>query len=311
MSSTDDFRMLNSYLIKNNIPFHTYALEEERKMKTVIKGIPVEIETEDTKSDLERQEYPVQAVHRMHHRDGTALGILGQCHRCQLYSHAATNCHVPPRCVKCLDPHWTKERARTRESGGKPTCCNCRSEIQPPTEGVRQHRNSNRKIAAIICERGPQTSEHSSVFGLVEWTPASDRSEPHYAISCPVYFVNQWRPTPGSNSPLRRHGRISSALPRVHGCSLDNLVAAFRRERRDIAAWRAAAREPPPASRRPLAAAATAAASRPPPRALAFRPPSVPGAAVTRIPGFVGVRCATGGLSQRSSPPVSGVVLII
>ncbi|GBP24948.1 hypothetical protein EVAR_12615_1 [Eumeta japonica] len=101
---------------------------------------------------LERQVYPIQAVHRMHRRDGTALGLVlvilnkmdgatdvfkslanvcglsgitveppykrgipGQCHRCQLYSQAAANCHAPanyhapPRCVKCLDSPWTKE----------------------------------------------------------------------------------------------------------------------------------------------------------------------------------------------------------
>ncbi|GBP81659.1 RNA-directed DNA polymerase from mobile element jockey [Eumeta japonica] len=139
MSSIDDFRKLYSYLIKSGIPFHTYALEEECKVKAVLKGVPVEIETEDIKADLVRQEYPVQAVHRMHHRDGTALGLVlailnktdgipGQCHRCQLYGHAVTNCHAPPRCVKCLDPHWTKECTRTRDSEGKPACCNCGSD---------------------------------------------------------------------------------------------------------------------------------------------------------------------------------------
>ncbi|GBP66309.1 Nucleic-acid-binding protein from transposon X-element [Eumeta japonica] len=55
-------------------------------------------------------------------------GIPGQCYRCQLYGHAATNCHAPPRCVKCLDPHWTKECTRTRDSEGKPACCNCGSD---------------------------------------------------------------------------------------------------------------------------------------------------------------------------------------
>ncbi|GBP32246.1 hypothetical protein EVAR_27670_1 [Eumeta japonica] len=120
------------------------------------KSIPVDIATEDIKNniDIERQEYPVQAVHRIHRRDGTALGlvlvilkktdgatdifkklasvcglseinveapykrgILGQRHCCQLYSHDVTNCHAPPRCVKCLDSYWTRG---ARESGGKP-----------------------------------------------------------------------------------------------------------------------------------------------------------------------------------------------
>ncbi|GBP34199.1 Nucleic-acid-binding protein from transposon X-element [Eumeta japonica] len=158
----EDFRKLNSYLIKSNIPFHTFALEEERKIKAVIKGVPIEIETESVKDDLERQGYPVTAVHRMHRRDGTALGLVlailercdqardifknlynicglsgikaeapykrgmpGQCHRCQLYGHAAANCYAQPRCVKCLVPHWTRDCDRNKESGGEPYCCNC------------------------------------------------------------------------------------------------------------------------------------------------------------------------------------------
>ncbi|GBP07581.1 Nucleic-acid-binding protein from transposon X-element [Eumeta japonica] len=48
-----------------------------------------------------------------------------QCHRCQLYGHAALNCHAQPRCVKCQMPHWTKECNRTKDAGDKPSCCNC------------------------------------------------------------------------------------------------------------------------------------------------------------------------------------------
>ncbi|GBP68076.1 Nucleic-acid-binding protein from transposon X-element [Eumeta japonica] len=151
-ASIDDFRKLNTFFIKSDLPFHTYALEEERKVKAVLKGIPLEFETEDIKLDLERQGYPVLAVHRMHRRDGTALrmsliilerwieqkifskklsnicglsGIIvevpyrrgkpGQCYRCQLYGHAAANCHAQPRCVKCLVLHWTKDCNRNRE----------------------------------------------------------------------------------------------------------------------------------------------------------------------------------------------------
>ncbi|GBP04886.1 Nucleic-acid-binding protein from transposon X-element [Eumeta japonica] len=51
--------------------------------------------------------------------------VPGQCHRCQMYGHAAANCYAQPRCVKCLVPHWTKDCERSKESGGKPSCCNC------------------------------------------------------------------------------------------------------------------------------------------------------------------------------------------
>ncbi|GBP37297.1 Nucleic-acid-binding protein from transposon X-element [Eumeta japonica] len=159
--TVEDFRKLNKFLISSNIPFHTFALEEERKIKVVIKGIPLEFETADIKDDLINQGYPVLSVHRMHRRNGTPLGMVlvilerndeareifknlarvcglsgvtpeepykrgmpSQCHRCQLYGHAAANCSAQPRCVKCLVPHWTKDCERNKESGGKPSC-NC------------------------------------------------------------------------------------------------------------------------------------------------------------------------------------------
>ncbi|GBP58045.1 hypothetical protein EVAR_39761_1 [Eumeta japonica] len=75
-NTIDSFRKFNSYLIKAKIPFHTFALEEERKIKAVIKRFPIEIETEAVKDDVEKQGYPVTAVHRMHRRDGTTLGLV-------------------------------------------------------------------------------------------------------------------------------------------------------------------------------------------------------------------------------------------
>ncbi|GBP55659.1 hypothetical protein EVAR_97867_1 [Eumeta japonica] len=39
-------------------------------------------------------------------------------------SSAAANCHMQPCYVKYLPAHWTKERSRTKEEGGKPSCVN-------------------------------------------------------------------------------------------------------------------------------------------------------------------------------------------
>ncbi|GBP11391.1 Nucleic-acid-binding protein from transposon X-element [Eumeta japonica] len=128
----------------------------------VIRGIPTDLPVDEIQADLCGQGFPVHSVHRLCRRDGSPLwlvfavlprteeaknifnnlnmvcglsgirveaphekGGLGQCHRCQLYGHAAANCQADPRCVKCLVPHWTRECPRTRESGEKPSCVNC------------------------------------------------------------------------------------------------------------------------------------------------------------------------------------------
>jgi hypothetical protein len=52
---------------------------------------------------------------------------LTQCRRCQRFGHAATNCKMDYRCVKCLLTHKPGECARkTRE--GLPSCVNCNAE---------------------------------------------------------------------------------------------------------------------------------------------------------------------------------------
>ncbi|GBP88712.1 hypothetical protein EVAR_60648_1 [Eumeta japonica] len=53
-----------------------YALAEECKIKAILRNILLEISTYCIKFDLENQNYPVFAVHRMHRRDGTEIVLV-------------------------------------------------------------------------------------------------------------------------------------------------------------------------------------------------------------------------------------------
>ncbi|GBP27706.1 Nucleic-acid-binding protein from transposon X-element [Eumeta japonica] len=151
-----------AYLIENKVKFHTYALDEERELKLVIRGVPEDIDTDHIKSDLINQGFPLFAVYRITRRDGSSTGLIlavlpkidearsispnlskvcglsgirvkaphrrgvpSQCYRCQRYGHASANCHVQSRCVKYLVCHWTSECPRSKDSSDKPTCVNC------------------------------------------------------------------------------------------------------------------------------------------------------------------------------------------
>ena len=144
-----------------NISFHTYTLAEERPTRVVIRRVPKEIPTSDILDDLKSQNIPVSEVHRMHRsRGGPAYdmvlvvceptegrhpifqiqavcnlsgisiekpnktGVVGQCHRCQLYGHSQRNCFATPRCVKCLGDHGTSECTRPKDR----TLC-----LEPPS----------------------------------------------------------------------------------------------------------------------------------------------------------------------------------
>lgn len=49
-----------------------------------------------------------------------------QCSNCQLWGHGKMHCHMPRRCVKCLDTHALGECSRKeRTDQGEPACVNC------------------------------------------------------------------------------------------------------------------------------------------------------------------------------------------
>ncbi|GBP86545.1 hypothetical protein EVAR_69065_1 [Eumeta japonica] len=66
-SNVKTFRSLNKYLVDNRVQFHTYALEEERKIKAVIRGIPTDFPIEEIKSDLCGQGFPVHSESSIGH----------------------------------------------------------------------------------------------------------------------------------------------------------------------------------------------------------------------------------------------------
>lgn len=148
-----DHRRLTSLLKTESIGFHTYALEDERVFRAVLRGVPKEVDTDLVLEDLLRQGFPVHAVHRMYNgrtkepynlllvisdlsKEGKSIcnrlstvcdlsgisverparnGHVGQCHRCQLYGHASRNCFAKPRCVKCLGDHGTPDCPRPKD----------------------------------------------------------------------------------------------------------------------------------------------------------------------------------------------------
>jgi hypothetical protein len=48
-----------------------------------------------------------------------------QCKRCQRFGHAAVNCQLPYRCMKCCNTHEPGKCARTNRDEGTPACVNC------------------------------------------------------------------------------------------------------------------------------------------------------------------------------------------
>lgn len=166
--TSSDHRQLTKMLVAKNFPYHTYSLPEDRKLRVILRGIPYEIPTEAILEDLKCQQFPAHSVHRIIGRSklpvdlvtvvldlspaGKAIyndlrsvckisgikveapykrGYPGQCHRCQLYGHAASNCTAAPRCVKCAGDHPTALCKRNAATDGPPSCILCSTSGHP------------------------------------------------------------------------------------------------------------------------------------------------------------------------------------
>lgn len=69
-----------------------------------------------------------------------------QCFNCQRYGHAASNCNMNFRCIKCdmKTPHGPGECPRVNREEGAPKCCNCGGD-HPANSSICQHHITYRR----------------------------------------------------------------------------------------------------------------------------------------------------------------------
>ncbi|CAH2100837.1 unnamed protein product [Euphydryas editha] len=60
-------RCLTTLLRDSKISFHTHAVEDERQLRLVFRGLPKEIDNKSIFDDLQRQKFPIREVNRMYH----------------------------------------------------------------------------------------------------------------------------------------------------------------------------------------------------------------------------------------------------
>jgi hypothetical protein len=153
--SLEDHEKIKKGLAVNNKEFHSYTPKDNIIKKSVIKGLPANMDVEDIKEDLQQQGLPVAKVVAMKTQRPLYLvtyesapktellkmircvclvhitieiyrtkGKITQCFRCQQYGHASRNCNRMPRCVKCPKNHDTKDCER-KDRTTPATCTGC------------------------------------------------------------------------------------------------------------------------------------------------------------------------------------------
>lgn len=155
-----DFKALRTYLSDKDIQYHCYSLPEERSTRVIFRHIHPLISCDDIKADLEAKGFHPTSIFRLRTPRTkqpmhlvrvdfplTDIGVMdvtrlcdlvtvaekprskaqvSQCHRCQKFRHASSNCNANPRCVKCAGPHLSKDCTRANHCpDSPPVCANC------------------------------------------------------------------------------------------------------------------------------------------------------------------------------------------
>lgn len=150
----EDYLRVLQCVREENIAHHTYTTTEEKSHAFVLRGLAEGSKIED---DLIRHyDIKVRNIFRMNTKNrplflvvtdpSLTLDYLNknarrvlykqviwelrksikqiiQCHNCQLWGHATTNCGRPPWCLKCTGEHHTRTCTKSRDTAA--TCANC------------------------------------------------------------------------------------------------------------------------------------------------------------------------------------------
>ncbi|GFR31443.1 nucleic-acid-binding protein from transposon X-element [Trichonephila clavata] len=157
------YSLIRRYISENNLEGYTYMLPEDKKLRAVIRGLPIDMPPMEIISDLDKQGFRVDECHNMTNRKTgapmplfmvsmartdfhrsifrsfTVIGYVKviveilrkkygppQCFRCQGVFHSSKFCTRTPRCVRCTGNHLAKECEKL--FGDKPKCCLCGGE---------------------------------------------------------------------------------------------------------------------------------------------------------------------------------------
>lgn len=124
-----------------------------------------------------------------------------QCHRCQRFGHAAINCSLTFRCVKCTDTHEPGACARKSRDEGLPSCVNCN--IEGHASNSPRCPAYLKYVETIKARKKPPTQRQSREFPASSFNWNEHRVDQHFptaasqpapSTSNPTYVNREYRP---------------------------------------------------------------------------------------------------------------------
>jgi hypothetical protein len=174
-----------------NAEWHTYATKEEKTHGFVVFGLDHQPDPDQVKTELLNQKIMVKNVYQMKNTKFPTYVIITdrlttlsdlqtnaraidriivrweklkrktqiiQCHRCQKWGHAATNCNATIKCLKCGDAHATSECTIKKEDTSthyKIKCANCAGSHLANSTDCRVYLDRLKYIAEKRTKKAP------------------------------------------------------------------------------------------------------------------------------------------------------------
>lgn len=153
----EEWRVFKDTLHKTETEYHSYTHKQDRTHAFVLRGLDHAPEPEQIERELKEthnikvvkcykmngtkrpsylittdSEHTLRSISKIRAIDYTMISWerylnnkrIIQCHRCQAWGHATSNCHAAPKCLKCAQDHQTKDCLKTdKDTPAK--CINC------------------------------------------------------------------------------------------------------------------------------------------------------------------------------------------
>lgn len=237
----DEYKHYITKLEKENVEFHTYTTKDRKTHAFVVWGLDSNPEIEELEEEIKIQVntnaikvYRMKATRRPAYLVSTPNTIklsylsskvryllntkikwerhynsklIIQCHRCQEWGHATTNCRAAPVCLKCADGHWTKECKKSDNQPAK--CANCNGDHPANSVTCKVYISKINEIQQNQAEAPPKAKEFS--------LRSSDFPQLKKFVPSPPPKENPWQkqiPATSSQPPIMKT-TVAATVPTV------------------------------------------------------------------------------------------------
>lgn len=267
-----DHKALKTYLFSSGLQGYSFTPTEEKTQKVVLKGSPY-FSDKMIRDALAEHQIAATSISNLRTKSGSNSSSFllhlpastncqnllkiksiehvmvrwepyaqrlsrNQCFRCQSFGHGSSNCHLAPRCVKCLDSHLTKDCPRkTRDEMVK--CCNCGGSHAANYKDCPTYKTYTERVSTKTQRFNIHTNPNNTTptlnntyFPALPPTQNYWHSAPHTRPSAPTPTtppLTQTPPTPSNNINLDDFGSLMNEVAELNQIfNLDRMFAMIR-----------------------------------------------------------------------------------